>query len=72
MPARKARALARSDTKTAAALQGDYDKAKTELDRLVKAEQRMLVIQRGSRLSIQPVSRDEYQTVVRLAKALGR
>jgi predicted RNA-binding protein with PUA-like domain len=34
--------------------------------------ERMLVIQRGSRLSIQPVSRDEYQTVVRLAKALGR
>jgi predicted RNA-binding protein with PUA-like domain len=30
--------------------------------------EKMMVTQRGSRLSVQPVSRDEYETVMRLAR----
>jgi predicted RNA-binding protein with PUA-like domain len=33
------------------------------------ALEKMMVVQRGSRLSVQPVTRDEYETVLRLARA---
>jgi len=37
-----------------------------------KGLERMMVTQKGSRLSIQPVTKAEYDIVVRLGRALGR